>query len=147
MITSNGADLGQCQYSRDGQSGGVGSACGAGGGALDHCCAGRDMPDIASSFEDQQMAYIIHQIKARKESILEGVAEDDNNTKQANLARANYEIANEMLKKIVSLNFGDDDSTLVILTGIQVNMPRAFGKFYSFSLLAIRVELWRVFTA
>jgi hypothetical protein len=142
---SNDADLGQGQYSRDGQSGGAGSACGAGGGALDHCCAGRDMPGIASSFEDQQMAYIIHQINARKESILEGVAED-NTTKQTNLARANYEIANEMLK-IVSFNFGDDDSTLVILTGIQINMPRAFGKFYSFSLLAIRVELWRVFTA
>jgi hypothetical protein len=79
---SNEADL--CQYSRDSQSGGAGSACKAAVGALGHCCAGRDMPDIASSFKYQQMAYIIHQINARKESILEGVAEGNNETKQAN---------------------------------------------------------------
>jgi hypothetical protein len=141
---SNDANFGQ--YSRDGQTGGAGSACGAAVGALGHCCAGLDMPDMTCCFEDQQMAYIIHQINARKESILEGAAASDSNTKQANLARANYEIANEMLEKIVSLDFGDDDSTLVILTGIQINMPRVFGRFFSL-VFVMAVTFWAVFVA
>jgi hypothetical protein len=124
----NDAFLGQ--YSRDGQSGGAGSACGAAVGALGHCCAGHAIPDATASVDDPQMSYIIRQINDRMESILGGVAEGDNNTKQANLARTNYEIANEMLEKITSLDFGSDESTLVILSGIQINMPRAFGKFF-----------------
>mmetsp|Transcript_12718 Transcript_12718/g.20025 ORF Transcript_12718/g.20025 Transcript_12718/m.20025 type:complete len:112 (+) Transcript_12718:1-336(+) len=72
----------------------------------------------------------MREINARKEKILEGAAQTDNNTKQANLARATYDIANDMLQKIVSLEFGSDESTLVILTGIQINMPRVFEDYF-----------------
>jgi hypothetical protein len=49
--------------------------------------------------------------------------------KQASLARLMHTLRSDMLKKCALIDFGDENSTLVILTGIQINMPRPFDDF------------------
>ena len=115
------------KYSRLGQSD-AGSACGAAVGALAHCCANKAIPDAAEVPEDYQMAYIIQEVNRCKEKILE-VAKDEN-TKQAELARQMHTIANKMLRKIVNVDFGSEQSTLAILTGIQINMPEPMEDYF-----------------
>jgi hypothetical protein len=39
-------------------------------------------------------------------------------------------VGSGMLSKCVSMDFGYDRSTLVILTGIPINMPRPFEDFF-----------------
>ena len=52
------------------------------------------------------------------------------NQKQASLAKFMHEIGSDLLSKCVSTDFGSDKSTLVVLTGIQINMPRPFCDFF-----------------
>lgn len=115
------------KFSRYGQTH-SGAACGAAVGAYAHCCAGKGPPDPAQCFEDRQMAYMIEEIHKRFESIIE--AGDDNNSRQAMLAKQTYEIAKTMLDHIVDVDFGGEKSSLIVLTGVQINMPRPFLDFF-----------------
>jgi hypothetical protein len=114
------------KYSRDGQIA-EGSACGAAVGALGHCCSGKEMPCLGESFDDYQMSYIITEINKRKESIL---SKTDENERQAELANQTWAIGKTMLDKVASTAFGSDSSTLLLLTGIQINMPRPHEDFF-----------------
>jgi hypothetical protein len=121
----NESNLGK--YTRDGQLGCSAAACGAAGGALNHCCSGLPLPDMAACPEDYQMSFLMHEIAKRMDVIL---ASKDENTKQAQLARQTHEISKSMLDKIVNVNFGGSNSTLVILSGIQINMPRPLDDYF-----------------
>lgn len=117
-------DLGK--YDREGQSS-SGAACGAAIGALCHCQANKPMPDLMAAENDYQMSYIIHKVNQAKDAILKG---EGANTQQALLATHMHEVAKTMLDKIVTLDFGGSNSTLTILTGIQINMPEPMEDYF-----------------
>lgn len=85
---------------------------------------------------DQQMAYLTQHINQHRREILDTSTSE--NVILANLARVNHDIALDYLHNIVNVNFGNTNSTLVILTGIQINMPRPalqeFFKALSFTI-------------
>lgn len=109
-------------YSRVGQDK-AGSCCGAAVGALKYCETCTDAPNPADHSDDYQMHYIIQQVHKIKETI-SGM--EDKNEQQAHLVTYLHQCANEMLEKIMDTNFGEPESTLVVLTGIQINMPSPF---------------------
>eukprot|EP00977_Amphora_coffeiformis_P024628 scaffold16502_cov177-Amphora_coffeaeformis.AAC.1 len=115
------------KFSRHGQTQ-AGSACGAAVGAFAHCCAGKEIPSLEDNFDDHEMAYIIREVGKCVERIQD--AGDDSNSQQAMLAKQTHDIAKNMLDHIVDVEFGGDQSNLVVLTGIQVNMPRPFQNFF-----------------
>ena len=108
-------------YDRAGQIN-AGAACGAAIGALGHCKASKELPDLTKSQDDYQMSYIIHRVNEAKDEIL-GDDPEDENAIQARLANHMHKVATEMLDNIATLNFGGPHSSLIILTGIQINMP------------------------
>jgi hypothetical protein len=55
---------------------------------------------------------------------------DLHNTEQTWLVQQTYDIAKHMLDHIIDVEFGGMDSTLIVLTGIQINMPRPFPDFF-----------------
>lgn len=120
---SNDLELGK--YSREGQDH-AGSACGAAVGAMCHCMAGNPMPDF-QMYEDLQMNYLIHEIGKRM-SALNACAEG--NDRQAELARQTHQIGKDMLEQCLSTEFGDANSMLFVLTGIQINMPFEFEDYF-----------------
>lgn len=120
----NSCNLGK--YSRDGQTC-SGAACGAAVGAFNHCCSGQAIPSLCDSPDDYQMVYLMNHINQRKDKILKSA---DNNSKQAALAAETHDIAKDLLDTIVNVDFGGPNSTLVILTGVQINMPRPFDDFF-----------------
>lgn len=112
-------------YTRDGQTA-SGSCCGAAVGAYVHCRSGKPIPDLSVNPEFYQFNYIINQVHNRMDAIV-GETEC---SKQASLARFMHEIGADLLSKCVNMEFGSDKSTLVVLTGIQINMPRPFCDFF-----------------
>lgn len=119
-------DLGKFgAYSRDGQSH-SGSCCGAAVGAYVHCRACKPVPDLAVDPEFYQFNYIINQVNKNMDKVV-GETED---AKQASLARLMHRLGSDMLDRCVAVNFGDENSTLIVLTGIQINMPRPFDDFF-----------------
>jgi hypothetical protein len=123
-------------YTRDGQHKKEGAACGAAIGAFQHCCAGKAIPCLTETPDDYQMTFIIREIDKRKAIILKN---EDENDQQCELARQTWEIGKKMLNTVVSSDFGGEHSTLLVLTGIQINMPRPFADFFqplSFELQA-----------
>lgn len=118
------------QYDRFGQVS-AGAACGAAIGALCHCRDKQSLPDLAAADTDYQMSYIIHKVHESAE--VDGFTSkttDDENGVQARLARRMHTVASSMLEKIVNTSFGGDSSTLVILTGIQINMPEPHTDYF-----------------
>ena len=113
-------------YSRDGQAC-DGTACGAAVGAFKHCCAGKPLPDLATCYSDYQMAYIINQVNKCKDVVL---AKKSENEQQAELATQMWKIGKNMLDEIISTDFGTSKSKLVVLTGIQINMPREYEDYF-----------------
>jgi len=133
------------KYSRDGQAS-SGSACGAAVGALCHCAAGNPTPDLAAFTDDYQMTYLISEIGKRMD-ILSPLSAD-NNAQQAELARQTQIIGKNMLDDIVSLDFGDDNSMLFVMSGIQINMPFDFEDYFqplSFELRKKDGLVWDLF--
>lgn len=116
------------KYTRLGQDH-DGSACGAVVGALNHCCSGKPLPNILDSAEDAQMAYIIHQIKKHQKKIV-AKKKESKNAMQAMAAKVTHDIGRDMLNKCTTMNFGSKDSQLLVLTGIQINMPKPFDGFF-----------------
>ena len=135
-------DLGK--YDREGQST-SGAACGAAIGALCHCQANKPMPDLMGEEDDYQMSYIIHKVNQAKDAILKG---ENANSQQALLAAHMHEVAKTMLDKIVTLDFGGPNSTLTILTGVQINMPEPMEdyfqplSFYAMDKLQGKIDLF-----
>lgn len=116
------------KYCREGQGTKEGAACGAAVGALQHCCSDQSIPDmISNGNEDHQMAYIIHQIHHVKDEIMQKATE---NEQQAALALHTHAIGKTMLDSIVNMNFGGPNSKLLILSGIQINMPSSSHEDY-----------------
>eukprot|EP00977_Amphora_coffeiformis_P005365 scaffold1143_cov177-Amphora_coffeaeformis.AAC.21 len=112
-------------YSRDGQSH-SGSCCGAAVGAYVYCRAGKAPPSLAVDPELYQFNYIINQVHDHMDDIV-GETEC---AKQASLARYMHKIGTNLLDKCVGTDFGSEQSTLVVLTGIQINMPRPFTDYF-----------------
>jgi len=115
------------KYSREGQAS-SGSACGAAVGAMCHCVAGNPIPDLAAFADDYQMTYLISEISKRM-NVLSPLSAD-NNAQQAELARQTHSIGKNMLDEIVSIDFGDDNSMLFVMSGIQINMPFDFEDYF-----------------
>jgi len=102
--------------------------CGAAVGALKYCMSCTEEPTPGNCPMDYQMQYIFQQVFKAKDTLL---AIEDKNQQQARLITHVHDFANEMLDGITNVNFGHStDSTLVVLTGIQVNMPRPFEDFF-----------------
>jgi hypothetical protein len=125
-------------YTRIGQSH-DGSCCGAVVGALGHCLAGKTVPDMSdpASADDLQMGFIINQIKAHQKEI-EEAGKDGDNAMQAKASLVTHDFARDMLNKVVSTNFGDVNSLLVLFTGIQINMPNPFDGYFQPISMEIR---------
>lgn len=107
-----------------------GSACGAAVGALNHCCGDNAIPDaesLGANPQDYQMQYLIAEISKRKDKINE---ETDENARQAALSINTYEIAKTFLDGIVSTDFDSKNGRLIILGGVQINMPRPMADFF-----------------
>mmetsp|Transcript_17758 Transcript_17758/g.26898 ORF Transcript_17758/g.26898 Transcript_17758/m.26898 type:complete len:341 (-) Transcript_17758:187-1209(-) len=119
------AQLGK--YSRIGQSGGPGAACGAAVGAYKCACSGKALPSLTDCDSDYQMTYLIHEVNKVKNDIQSC---GDHNSQQAELVRQCHRIGKDMLDQIVNVDFGSDTSTLVVLTGVQINMPRPFDDYF-----------------
>lgn len=126
-------------YTRVGQSH-DGSCCGAVVGALGHCLGGKPVPDMSdpASADDLQMGYIINQIKAHQKEIEDAGKDGDDNAMQAKASRVTHDFARDMLNKVVSTNFGDANSLLVLFTGIQINMPQPFDGYFQPISMEIR---------
>jgi hypothetical protein len=116
------------KFSRDSHSSSV-ACCSAIAGALEHCTSGQPPADILDHPEDYQLNFIINQVDRVKDIILGG-RDIEENTIQADLATQMHRIAKKMLDQIVNVNFGGKDSTLVVLTGIQINMSNPFDNFF-----------------
>jgi hypothetical protein len=146
------------QYNRAGQSM-AGAACGAAIGAYQKCCQERQRksrdgePLVDENDEndddDQQFAYICQEVGKTLSSIDGGEKEkdhDDNNDNkestendiQVALVQRMHDMAKTMLDKIVSVHFGGDHSQLVVLTGIQINMPHPFNDYFQPLSLTVR---------
>lgn len=125
---SNSFQLGK--FSRMGQTC-DGTACGAAVHAYDYCnnCANPrpTAEDLGNSPDDYQMKYIISQLYEKIERI-NGMP--DENARQAELAKQTYEIAQVFLDKVVNTEFGDKNGKLIILGGVQVNMPRPMPDYF-----------------
>jgi hypothetical protein len=114
-------------YSRDGQST-DGAACGASVGAYGHCCSGKAIPDSEEDPADYQMNFIIAEINKRMEKIKE--KGDNSDAIQAELCMQTYDIGKTMLDQVCSTSFGNGKGCLVVLTGVQINMPRPFEDYF-----------------
>lgn len=81
--------------------------------------------------DDQQFGYICQEI-GRCLSDIDQHDGDDENARQVELARQMHTIAKTMLDKIVTgvNEFGGEDSKLIVLTGIQINMPMPFEDYF-----------------
>ena len=112
-------------HSREGQTH-AGSCCGAAVGAYVHCRSKKPMPDLAVDPEFYQFNFIVNQVN---QNMGEVVGETEND-KQSSLARLMHRIGSDLLEKCISVDFGNDKSTLVVLTGIQINMPKPFDDFF-----------------
>ena len=116
------------KYSRIGQSE-EGGACGAVVGALNHCICNKPLPDFLEAGDDVQMCYIIHRIHENKERILAEKKKSEN-AMQAMAARVAHDVGRAMLDRICTMDFGHDNTQKMILTGIQINMPKPFDGFF-----------------
>ena len=114
-------------YVRKGQSH-AGACCGAAVGAWQHCHAAKPVPDLAVEPESYQFNFIINQVAQHMPEITQ--AGTTESAQQAALAHVMHRMGSDMLKKCVHTDFGSDKSTLVVLTGIQINMPDPFSDFF-----------------
>jgi hypothetical protein len=112
-------------YSRDFQSHN-GACCGAAVGAYKYCMECEVDPNKPITPEGFQFDYIVSQVNKHKKEIV-GNTE---NEKQASLIRLIHRLGHDMLKRCVGVDYGSEKSTLVVLTGIQINMPRPFEDFF-----------------
>lgn len=99
--------------------------CRAAASALEYCCGTNVIPDLAP--EDYQMGFIIQQVDRVKEIIY---PQSDDNMVQTDLATQMHRIAKQLFEKIDNRQFGGDQSALIVLTGIQINMPESFPDFF-----------------
>ena len=134
---SNNLVLGE--YSREGQKK-DNSACGAAVGALCHCVADKPLPTLAASPFDYQQNYLINEVHKCMGAIEDSyvASGEDENAKQAALARQTHRIGKDMLDKIVTTDFGCDKSMLFVLSGIQLNMPFDFEDFFEPIIFEVR---------
>jgi hypothetical protein len=127
-------------YTRDGQTQ-ESTACGAAVGALNHCTSGKHVPttqELGASADDYQMQYIITEVSKRL-NIIE--ANDTEDEKQAALAKQMFEIAKENIDRVVNTEFGTKGiSKLVILGGIQINMPAPMTDYFQPLMFEIRID-------
>ena len=115
------------KYSRDFQSE-DGAACGACVGGFNHCVNGGAIPDAKSMFADpfdHQMQYIIHEIDKVKHLVL-AQKELSESAMQAELVRQMFYICLHFLEQIVNTKKG----RLILLGGIQINMPRPMNDYF-----------------
>jgi Ca2+/Na+ antiporter len=100
-----------------------GAACGAAVAALTHCLSCKPVPDrdhLGDKPFDYQMSYIISEVSKRLPKIL---TNEDENERQAELTKQMFEISKTFLEEIATLDFGTVHSNLILLGGIQINMP------------------------
>ena len=127
---SNSCKLGE--FSRLGQIK-DGAACGAAVGALAYCCdPTKKIPNFESlgaNPHDYQMQYLISELSKRKSLI---TCHTDMNLKQAELAKQTYLIAQQFLDSIVSTEYAMNGKHghLIILGGVQINMPRYMSDYF-----------------
>jgi hypothetical protein len=119
-LSENG-NLGK--YSREGQLT-EGTACGAAVGALGQCRCGNVPSEhsLGQNKLDYQMNFIIHEVNKH---LAEIDSFETENAKQTALVLSIYQIARQMMEEITTTDFahGPKKGKLIILGGIQINMP------------------------
>lgn len=113
-------------YSRIGQEH-AGTCCGAAVGALKYCISCSDPPSPSDCPLDYQMQFILQQVYKAKDALL---PIEDKNQQQSELVTHLHDVSHDMLANIANVGFGNSKSTLVVLTGVQINMPRPFHDFF-----------------
>jgi hypothetical protein len=113
-------------YGRAGQDH-SGTCCGAAVGALEYCMTCTEEPAPGNCPLDYQMQFILQQVYRARDTLL---AVEDKNKQQAELVTHLHDVAHDMLDEIINVDFGHSNSTLVVLTGIQINMPRPFDDLF-----------------
>jgi hypothetical protein len=116
-ISSTG-EIGKCL--REGQ-GGMSSSCGAVVGAYNACCACSKAGDDFDE-NDMQMAWIKSQLAPHTERI------KATPVPLAALAYQAYDMVNAKMERIVNNDFGS--GRLVLVGGVQINMPRPFNDHF-----------------
>lgn len=136
------------KFSRLGQES-DGSACGAACGALSHCnnCAAAgeipkacDAAFLGSNPDDYQMNTLIAEVNSKREGIM---AKLTVNEQQAELARQIFEISKAKIDRIVDTDFGHGHgkkSKLILLGGIQINMPHPMPDHFEPLMFEIRSQ-------
>lgn len=120
-------------YTRRGQHR-DGKACGAAIGALNHCLDCDSKVKTPRPF-DLQMGYIISEVSKRIDVIK---TKTNENERQALLVKQMFEISRAFLDEIVTLDFGTVHSNLVLLGGIQINMPGLLNDYFQPLVFEIR---------
>jgi len=124
------------EFSREGQSH-AGAACGAAVGALNYCrtCKTTGAKPEAD-FADYQMSFLKAEIMKRADNIIGcGSA----NEEQRELVYEVYEICQDFMDRIVHTHFGKKGK-LILLGGIQINMPRPLCDFFQPILFECREQ-------
>lgn len=132
------------KYHRLGQ-GCASTACGGAIAAFNYVCSDKCLPVMDKDCEDLAQFFIVHKLAEYKDKILLSQTE---NEKQASIAHHVHDIAKKMLDDIVNVDFGGEHSTLVVLTGVQINMPRPFDDFFqplSFYIMNKNGETFDIF--
>jgi len=130
------------KYSRSGQAH-DGAACGAAVGAYGCCKSRKTIPDamyLGSNPFDYQMEYIISELSKRS-AIID--SKESENEKQAALATQMYHMSKEFLEHIVDTDFGNGHGkkgSLILLGGIQINMPKPMSDFFQPLIFEIRTK-------
>jgi hypothetical protein len=136
------------EYSRVGQKN-DGKACGAASGGYNHCCApNATIPSLTDiDPHDYQQQFIIREIHERLDKIKAKKDEkaENNNKEQTELAFQMYDIVKSFLEKIVTLDFHKDNGEningrLILLGGIQINMPYPMEDYFLPLLFEIRTN-------
>lgn len=117
-----------------------GTACGAAVGALNYCCDKNNKTpsaeDLGANPDDYQMKFLISELMDKVDVIN---AAGDENARQAELAKQTYEVAQKFLDSIVTTEFAvsGKHGKLIILGGVQINMPRPMPDYF----MPIRFEI------
>lgn len=90
---------------------------------MNYCLSCKPLPtneDLGADPYDYQSNFLILEISKRLDTIK---AQATENEKYTELAHQMFEISKDFMNKIVNLNFGSSYSNLILLGGIQINMP------------------------
>ena len=97
---------------------------------LSHCMEGAPVPDLATASASPQISFLMSEMLKRRGSSTD--EHEGTSKRQAELAKNIWDIAKLQLEHVLSHaeDFGGKDSKLLVLTGIQIQMPHQQGDYF-----------------